>query len=573
MSHSVEKTRGKCDNHLSKQPRSLSSDPHTRDIEIDRFSTAVQHHRNGQLEQAEQLYKHCIVQNQNPAEAHSNLGVICLSNKRLDEGIQHFKTALSIRPTYLSALKNLGNALFSQNKPKAAIEHYEQALSLSPNDIEILVSLANAAQASQDYDRAISYYHQAIEQSPNNPELPYSLAQTLKKQGNIDVAIQQFHQALSHFPNNFKLTAGLASSYLYQDRIETATTHYLEALKLNPGSASAWGGLGLSYHAMGRFRDGISAYYKALEIEPNNARIHTSFAILLMLVGEFREGWQSYQYRFKYKPDLMRSPSQLEQWDGDFDCDEIILIDEQGIGDTFQFIRYAQLLRQHFSKVTVCVPTKLIELLQYSLSDPGISIHHSFNYALGTTKARWVPMLSVPQYFGITRDTPILNPPYLSAPPEHIEHWRQQLQTSPDKMLIGLNWQGNPAQEYLLMKGRSFHLEQFAWLSEIPGIELVSLQKGKGSEQLETCSFADAFIANQAKVNDAWDYVDTAAIFMNCDLIITSDTSVAHLAGALGKPTWILLQSIPEWRWGLAGKNTAWYPSAQLFRQTEPGDW
>jgi ADP-heptose:LPS heptosyltransferase len=187
-------------------------------------------------------------------------------------------------------------------------------------------------------------------------------------------------------------------------------------------------------------------------------------------------------------------------------------------------------------------------------------------------KGYWVPLLSVPGCLGVTPSQPLESDPYLRVNQERVERWRERL-AGEKRPLVGINWQGNPRHEQGTSRGRSLPLEAFAPLASVLGGGLISLQKGAGSEQLAGCSFRDRFVSCQAEIDQAWDFEETAAVLANCDLIISSDTSIVHLAGGMGLKTWLLLKKVPEWRWGLEGEDTFWYPSVRLFRQRERGDW
>jgi hypothetical protein len=162
--------------------------------------------------------------------------------------------------------------------------------------------------------------------------------------------------------------------------------------------------------------------------------------------------------------------------------------------------------------------------------------------------------------------------PYLKACSATSAHWETKLSAS-QALLVGIHWQGNPAAERGLLAGRSLPLELLAPLADLPGLEFISLQKGAGSEQLETCSFRQSFVKAQKDISEAMSFIDTAAILEQCDIVITTDTALAHLSGSLGRPTWLMLQHVPDWRWGLRGEQTHWYPSMRLFRQSSPNDW
>jgi hypothetical protein len=183
-----------------------------------------------------------------------------------------------------------------------------------------------------------------------------------------------------------------------------------------------------------------------------------------------------------------------------------------------------------------------------------------------------MPLLSVPRHLEVSPDNPIITEPYIKANDELIAKWESILSVE-QRPIIGINWQGNPKTEKTGLRGRSFALEAFFPITDSSQMSLLSLQKGFGSEQLETCSFKEHFVSCQDQINETWAFLDTAAIIANCDLVITSDTSVAHLAGGMGKTTWLLLHKVPDWRWGLEGDTTFWYPSMRLFRQKERGNW
>jgi len=290
-----------------------------------------------------------------------------------------------------------------------------------------------------------------------------------------------------------------------------------------------------------------------------------------LLIGNYPEGWPEYEFRLN-DTEKYKIPN-LTKWNGTLnDAPELILLGEQGIGDVIQFLRYGKLLKKSFPVVSIAVDKSLCNLVeQTKIFDQVYSfpvLPSSYN-----PNAKWIFVLSLPGLLNISYQNPILTEPYMIAEANRSGFWHSKLQSS-SSLVVGLNWQGNPkVEECNDFKGRSFKLSEYELLASIPGLQFVSLQKGYGSEQLETCTFKDKFVDCQDEISAAWDWMETAAIINSCDLIITSDTSVAHLAGALGKPTWILLKKIPEWRWALEGETSPWYPSVRLFRQTEAENW
>ncbi|WP_205909662.1 MULTISPECIES: hypothetical protein [Prochlorococcus] len=218
---------------------------------------------------------------------------------------------------------------------------------------------------------------------------------------------------------------------------------------------------------------------------------------------------------------------------------------EQGLGDTLQFMRYAIALRNKGISVSLCAQSKLHNLIKNSGVDPSPLTPQQANEA---TEGQWIPLLSVPRHLDVSPQNPIITEPYIKTTDKLKAKWADILATE-QRPIIGVNWQENPKIEVTGLRGRSLALEAFAPITRSSKISFLSLQKGFGSEQLETCSFRDRFVNCQDQINDTWNFLETAAMIEDCDLVITSDTSVAHLAGGLGKTTWLLLHKVPDWRW------------------------
>ena len=249
--------------------------------------------------------------------------------------------------------------------------------------------------------------------------------------------------------------------------------------------------------------------------------------------------------------------------------EKLLVVTEQGLGDTIQFMRYIPYLKAQGIDLSFCAQTKLHDLIKASgiISKPLTPEEGN-----EVKEGKWISLLSVPQFLDITPDNPVITEPYIHSSIEQNAKWRNLL-SKEKKTIIGINWQGNTNIEKRSLRGRSFPLEIFSSVAENNDCRFLSLQKGFGSEQLETCSFKDKFVQCQDQVNKTWGFLDTAAMIDSCDLVITSDTSVAHLAAGMGKLTWCLLHYVPDWRWGINGETTFWYPSMKLFRQQKRDNW
>ena len=491
----------------------------------------------GRMVDAEVIYRRLIKWDTTNYLTYSSLAVICAMTGRFGECISLLKRALELNPVDPCSHNCLGNALQEQGAFKEAIASYQIALELDSAYVEARYNLANALQRYGDLDAAIVCYQQVLDACPDNIDCCLNLGNTLSERGDFELAI----------------------------------VWYEKALHLSPEHALALCNLGNLLMAQGRFIAAGSSYSKAIEINPCLPDALWNFSLLLLLTGDYSEGWCKYESRsMKAKPVLPHAKPSLPLWDGKgFESlEQLLIVSEQGLGDTLQFMRYVVELKRRGVRTSFCAQDKLHGLIQLSGID---SSPLSLEQANDVKKGYWIPLLSLPKNLGVSPEKPIIIDPYISTKDSLIEKWSKRLdiETLP---VVGINWQGNPVVETESLKGRSLSLEAFAPLA-VSKVKLLSLQKGFGSEQLETCSFKDRFVTCQGQVTETWDFLETAAIIANCDLIITSDTSVAHLAGGMGKRTWLLLQKVPDWRWGLAKDTTFWYPSMRLFRQSERGNW
>jgi len=232
-------------------------------------------------------------------------------------------------------------------------------------------------------------------------------------------------------------------------------------------------------------------------------------------------------------------------------------------------MRYLQKLKQQGFDFSFYAQEKLHSLIKASDIDQDPLTPEQANQI---STGQWIPLLSLPKYLKVNPKNPIISEPYIFSSKALNKKWKNILSQEKGP-IIGINWQGNPDIEKGSVKGRSIPLDIFSMISDHDKITLLSLQKGFGTEQLQNCSFKNKFVKCQSQINSTWDFLENAAIINNCDLIITTDTSIAHLAGGMGKSTWLLLKYIPEWRWGLEGESTFWYPSIKLFRQKERNNW
>ena len=561
----------------------------------------------GKLQEAEALYRELIAAGTNNHIVYGNLAAICGMQGRFDELIEFLRKALELNPKHPDAHNNLGNALKEQGDLDAAIASYNTALQLKPNYPDTHINLGIALKEQGDLDAAIASLKTALQLKPNHPDAHYNLGIALQEQGDLDAAIASYKKSLELKPNypdahnnlgialqeHGNLTASITSykkalelkpnypdahnnlgnALKEQGDLTSAITSYNTALQLKSNYPEAHNNLGNALKEQGDLTAAIASYNKALELKPNHPDAHNNLSLTELLTGNYKNGWIRYEYRFQAKSGkaIVDATPPSQQWNGEeiTKGSKLLLVSEQGLGDTLQFMRYATALRMQGASVSLCAPPKMHTLIQVSGIEQSPVTPKQANQV---SEGQWIPLLSVPKHLDVSPGNPVINEPYIKTTDELIAKWAGTLEAE-QRPVIGINWQGNPKTEKTGLRGRSISLEAFAPITGTSQISLLSLQKGFGSEQLETCSFKDRFVSCQDQINDTWDFLETAAIISNCDLVITSDTSVAHLAGGMGKTTWLLLHKVPDWRWGLEGDTSFWYPSMRLFRQSERGNW
>lgn len=501
-------------------------------------SQGIQHLNSGQAEDAESCFRAALQQQPEDTDALYQLGRLCYKNDRINEARGLIESALRVDPLHAKALCGLGAIHHHLGNLCEAIDCLTRSTSIQPENADAQTNLALVLKEKGLVAEAIMHLKVALELNPRHGNAARLMGLTEGEQGNYVAAIRHLSSAREADPLNIDLLLELG----------------MYTLKAND-SAGAY-----------------SCYIKALEIDPDNALAHLYLSIILLQSGEMVLGWEFYEWRLheSLSSPLLFMPKG-ERWDGSPDKDiKLLLISEQGLGDVLQFIRLAPVLREHVGCVALCTSRALIPLIEQSglvdqICDP--------SEAASLENYQWLPLLSIPRLLCLQNWTAETSTrPYLKACSASSAHWKTKL--SPSKgLLVGLHWQGNPDAERGLLAGRSMRLELLAPLADLPRLEFVSLQKGAGSEQLDVCSFRPSFVDTQEDISQAMSFVDTAAVVENCDIVITTDTALAHLSGGLGRPTWLLLQQVPDWRWGLLGERTHWYPSMRLFRQRRSDDW
>ena len=431
--------------------------------------------------------------------------------------------------------------------------------------------LAHAWQIHQqkNYAQAEAVYRSVLSQNPNHASAWCYLGIALHDQRKFPEAVTAYRNALKLQPKFPIALNNMGNSLRYTGDYEEADSCFQKAIDLDSNYLNAFKNRGTLHVWTGGIEKGLGYYEQALKINPDEAELHRNLGVIYLLQGRFEEGWREYRWRWKVG-DLHRPFSHIPVWDGsDLRGKSIVLAAEQGLGDTLNFVRYTKLLRERGAQTMMYCQTPLMALLQ---SSPEVGPVYPNSLQLDRQFDFQASLLDVADLLKTDLESIPGDSPYLQANPGLVSYWQPRLPNPERKLRVGINWQGNPDHQADVF--RSVPLRCFEVLSEIEGVQLISLQAGFGTEQLKSWRGKNPIGTlgdNIDKSSGA--FMDTAAILHQLDLVITSDTAIAHLAGALNIPTWIALSYVPDWRWLLDREDSPWYPSVRLFRQSEIGQW
>lgn len=551
--------------------------------------------RNGDLGRAEFLYRQAVQREPLRFEPYVPLAMILSRRGQIQEAVQTFEQALRLKPDDAIALFHYANVLYALQRPHDALENYAKALAVSPDFLDALNNRAVVLCALDRFEEALISLDRALALNPANVLAHHNRGNALAGLGHFGQAVKAYDDALALVPGHADVwnSRGIVLSKLqrFSDAVESygralsidpgrvdihvnrgcalgelkqlpqALTSYDKALSLNPRSTDAWYNRGVVLTELKRIEDAVQSYAQCVALQPNYPKAGYNLGLCLLQLGRFEEGLRLYESR-KQLPaaiGLHHYPKPLWSGEEDIEGKTLLVRAEQGFGDVIQFSRYITLLQDRGAKIILAAPGKLIRLLK-SLAVQVVSADGpapDFDYH--------VSLMSLPLAFRTTLENIPAGIPYLAAEPELVGKWKDRVGDSGFK--IGIGWQGSASGAAI---GRSFPLSQYAQLSKIPGVRLISLQRhdeaapvnGLGIEQFgpEFDGGADAFI-------------DSAALMQSLDLVIAPDTAIAHLAGALGRPVWVALKYVPDWRWLLDRADSPWYPTMRLFRQPASGDW
>ena len=509
-------------------------------------------------------YRRAIALQPDNLSAHCNMGVALRELGKLEDSVASYRAALKLQPDHVETHSNIANVLKQMGDLDAAEAHCRYAIGVRPDYVSAYCNLGVVLMESEKLDEAEAAHRKALEIAKNYPQALCGVGMVLKRRGRLDDAIPYFKKAIDVRPNMAEAHSHLGNARQDQGRLEEAVACHRRAIELNPRFLDAHNNLGNALKDLCRMDEAIASYRRAVEVAPDHASAHWNLALGLLVVGEWQEGWKEFEWRWGSKG-LKASQRNFDKplWDGgDLDGRTLLLHAEQGVGDSIQFVRYVALAadRRGADGRVVVEHQPGLERLFAFLSDRVTLI--PFGDALPPFDVH-APFLSLPYVFGTTTESVPADVPYLEIPDDAAVDL-----SGGTGFKVGLVWAGNP--KHLNDRNRSADLKAFAPLLEVAGCSFYSLQVGKRQADLADLGFADRItdLADQLT-----DFTVTEAAIRDLDLVITVDTAVAHLAGALGRPVWLLLPFAPDWRWLMDREDTPWYPTMRLFRQSKRGDW
>lgn len=515
-----------------------------------------------QLLLAEQHFQQALRLNPRYATAYFNYGNLLQQQGRLEVARAYYQDAIAADPNYAKAYGNLGHLYRRQGNLEMAETYYRRAINLNPRDAESCVNLANLRQQQGDWSEAIAWYETALQFQPGNSGIYFNLGLALRAIRQPEAALRCYQKALPL--GQAPIYHQLALAYQDLNQRDLALDHFLQAIARAPNQPDAYVDFGIFLQQQRQVDQAIQQYQQAIALAPNWAAAHLNLGMAQLLAGDWDQGWAEYEWRLRC-PGFASPLEMIPRWAGEDLTDKTILLQaEQGIGDTFQFLRYLPILNQQGATVIMECSPDLQRLLAGQVGIEGL-------WQAGEPLPPadyYLPLMSLPFVLHTRLDTIPQICPYLNSPQPPVP----ESDLRPAVRQVGLVWASNSPQklyQFSPHQHRNVPLALLQPLRSLTGYQFHSLQVGDAAAELAAIDWPD-LVDWRDRLQD---WADTAAAIAQLDLVITVDTAVAHLAGAMGKPVWVMLPYSPDWRWLLDRADSPWYPTLRLFRPVQPGDW
>lgn len=500
----------------------------------------------------------------NNAKAWNNLANLSLEKEKYDEAVGAYKKAIEIEPSNPDYYYNLATAYLKINHFEESIQNLKKTLELAPDHLQAINNLGIAYNRSGDFDKAMDIYRNMSDKKISFSEILINKANSLKQSNELENAIRIYEEILNSEPENKTALFNLSEIYHQLGREREADELISRITSVRENKVALFSNLALAKMKQKNFDGAVTLCKRALSIDSNTV-VKYNLAHIQLLMGNFEEGWQNYEARTGREDFVKRKFSKPELVNQKIAGKTIYVYDEQGLGDSIQFVRYLKLLKEKGCRIIFECDHRLIYLFcnlkccdeiipRKNFDEPAVNYDYH------------ISLLSLPLYFNTKKDSIPHDLPYLEANKELVSELSAVINKK-NIFNVGIVWAGNP--KHTNDTNRSCSLENFERLLNITGTRFFSLQKGEAVKQISEKNLLVVDLDSKGLST----YAHTAAIIENLDLIISVDTSVAHLAGAMGKKVWVLLPYIPDWRWLLDRNDSPWYPTMKLFRQLKPESW
>lgn len=496
-----------------------------------------------------------------------NLGTAYAASGALAEAAGLFTAALKEDRRDYKTMDALAAVLQRMNKHQEAVRACELALSVQPDFADAHNRMAQSYLSMERWDKAIATAKDVLDRHPEHLEALFNLGMALVGARRYSEAVDCFDRILAAGPSDDMALLNLGNALAGAGRLADAVGAYSRMIERLPHWAGGYLNIGHVYGKLRQWDMALESYRKASELEPDKTDHLYSIGNVYLHLGDFEEGWKGYEYRNQSKEGKQRRFPGIPVWTGEEPAGKRILVfGEQGLGDNIQMARYLPLLQSRGAEISFHGYPMLRALLKTAA--PGLKFvddpvdPHAFDYQVAT--------MSLPGVFGTRVNSVPANVPYFAADADRVARWRERI--GHDGFKIGINWQGNPSGK--IDEGRSAPLKQFLRFANVPNVRIISLQKNHGLDQLRDIPAG----INVELLGDDFDtgedaFLDTLAVLANLDLVVTTDTSLAHVAGGFGSHVFVALKDNPDWRWMYDRDDSPWYPTARLFRQTEFNVW
>ena len=491
-----------------------------------------------------------------------NEGILYTQTQQSDKAIESFKIAIKIDPNFKDAHNNLGTVYLEIKQYDKAEQSFKKAIKIDSNFKEPHNNLGIIYHHTKQYDKAIESCKKAIKINPNFKEAHNNLGTVYLEIKQYDKAEQSFKKAIKANSNFKEPHNNLGNVYQDTKQYDKAEQSYKKAIKIDPNLKEAYENLGTVYQYTKQYDKAIESFKKAIKIDKNYSSPYFDLSIVYLCNKNFKEGFKLYEFRIKShkRIHLQFTSIPLPVWSGENTEGNVLIMCEQGFGDSFQFFRFIIPLKKKYpnTKFIFGCSKKIAHLFKDIIpiitSTSDIS---GYSYK--------VSLMSIPHILNIEEINPYSGESYINVDSDKILLWKNKLSTL-KKLKVAICWKGNQC----IAIEKYIPLELFKNISSLD-IDLISLQKGDGEEELDEISFKDKIHSFEIDIDKP--FIDTVAILKNIDLFITVDTSMVHLAGMLGVKTILVLGGISEWRWGKSGNKSYWYDSVEIFRSSTINDW